>query len=224
MKIYIQSYSKNSFLWCKIDENIRKLSDLQPVIITDEIPEGYVVKNQLEIQAVGGNTWRETMLKFLRKVSEDSVLLSFDDLFLTNVMDDLGPIISDFEFSGMDSLKLAHVFRSKMYLNNYRIGPKRRYQTTCAFVIWRTNCLSDLLEQSLFTPWTFEEEGWKYTRGIHGSFARRRFSYINVVDKGRVHYKYRKCLGNSLNVKSPLESIYYEFKEWIKYKWRILNI
>ena len=224
MKIYIQSYSKNSFLWYKIDENIRKYSDLQPIIITDEIPEGFVVNNQLEIQAVGGNTWRETMLKFLRIVSDDSVLLSFDDLFLTNIIEDLGPIISDFEFSGMDSLKLAHVFRSKMYLNNFRIGPKRRYQTTCAFVIWRTNCLNDLLEQSFFTPWTFEEEGWKYTRGIHGSFARRRFGYINVVDKGRVHYKFRKSLGNSLNVKSPLESTYYEFKEWIKYKWRILNI
>ncbi len=81
MKIYIQSYHKNSWLWDKIVENVIQYSNLIPVIITDRLPNYYLGKCTL-ILSFSGKNWQQTILNFLEKTEEEIILFSFDDLFI----------------------------------------------------------------------------------------------------------------------------------------------
>ena len=55
MKIHIQSYHSNSYLWEHIVENILTYSNLNVTIITDKNP-GLKIKG-VEIIECGGGTW-----------------------------------------------------------------------------------------------------------------------------------------------------------------------
>ncbi len=132
-------------------------------------------------------------------------------------------ICKDFKKQHLSSLKLAHVFRSKIDWDSFLIGKKGRYLTTCAFVLWDKECLKVILKSRTFSPWSFEEEGYKQNIGNHASLGRRLISYRNILEKGKISYRY-SYLKPDIPRKSLISSYVYDLKEDIKYLWRILNL
>ena len=222
MNIYIQSYHKNSWLWDKVIENVFKYSNLTPYIVTDIIPVTYEGRRDY-ILCCGGNSWQHTILNFLSKTEEDIVLLSFDDLFMNREFRFRKELLDEFKRHHLSSLKLAHVFRSKIFVGEYLRGKKERYLTTCAFVLWKRVALQDILNSRPFTPWTFEEQGYKQNLGNHASLRRRVISYRNILERGKISHRY-SYLNPDIPRKSVFASYVYDLKEDVKYLWRILNL
>lgn len=222
MKIYIQSYHKNSWLWEKVTENVVKYSNLSPVIVTDRIPENYEGRCEFVI-CCGGNSWQQTMMNFLSKTEEDVILLSFDDLFMNREFRLRKELLDEFKTHRLSSLKLGHVFRSKISVGEFLRGKKERYLTTCAFVLWNRVALQEILNSGSFTPWSFEEQGFRQNLGYHASLRRRLISYRNILERGKISYRY-SYLNADIPRKSIIASFVYDLKEDVKYLWRILNL
>lgn len=222
MKIYIQSYHKNSWLWDKVIDNVTKFSNLTPFIVTDMIPDAYEGRRDF-ILCCGGNNWQQTILNFLSNTEEDIILLSFDDLFMNREFSFPKELLDEFKMHRLSSLKLAHVFRSKIFVGEYLLGKNDRYLTTCAFVLWKRVALQEILNSSSFTPWSFEEQGYRQESGNHASLRRRMISYRNILERGKISHRY-SYLNPEIPRKSIVASCVYDLKEDVKYLWRILNL
>jgi hypothetical protein len=188
----------------------------------------YIAQNVTSL-CVGNDTmWGENLTKALKKITENYVLTTFDDLFFTSNINTnkIYRLFELFKEKNMNYLKLNYPrkYDLKSIENHTQIGEIPRgisYRSSAVATIWKKAVLLDINDNA-YSAWDFEIKGSNRTNKYdkwYGSLVQD-MPFLNLIIKGKCDpnvYKYFKEKGIDL---SDDRLVIMNYKDQIRYELR----
>ena len=198
--LLISTYDKSDDLWLPLEKTyLRYWSDINfPIYLTTNQK---VFDSQLFNSLKIGNeiSWSDNIIKSLRKIDEEYVLLTFDDLFLTarvnnHLIKNLVRHAIDNKFNYLQFYRsISKGRRSNEFI--FKKSNQTRYKNSTIWSLWKKDVLLDILRQEE-NAWDFERKG-NLRSYIYDNFYSTRknvIPFMNGVVKGKWNPLVRKRL------------------------------
>ncbi len=232
--IVICSCDKFSDTWSVVEESFLKYWKNCPVpiyIVTNHKSHNFKYFRQIK---VGDDvSWSSNIKLALSKISEQTVQLWLDDVFLTAEVDSAQymSLIADFNNKKMNHLRLTpHPGFSYPIDEKYAMLEREAfYRVTIFPTVWEKKLLVNYLK-NIKTPWEFETVGAKFL-GNEKGFNCLRFKFFNVIhgiEKGRwVPGAIKKVRGKGINIDCVVREEYSFFEYYFsldRFKGFVINL
>lgn len=225
--IIISTFDGAKDLWSPLEDNYKKFwADCSfPIYLTTNF-ESPVFDFFLPLSIGQEESWSDNLIKSLMKIEQEYVLLTFDDLFLVDKVDN----------QRIKALMNVAVERDYNYLQFYRsisrgksIGgglfrkaKNAKYKNSTIWSFWKKEVLISLLQKDE-NAWEFEVKGNARSADIDGFYSTKSniIPFVNAVIKGfwnPVAKNKIKNLGIELSASrkslSFFESIKYQIRDF----------
>jgi hypothetical protein len=189
--ILVCTYDGAEDLWSPIAETYQKYWPDCPYNIYLATNHKYPSLPPFKPLSIGDETsWSDNVLKCLEKISEDYVLLTYDDLFLYKKINTA--VISNMINTAMENnwnyLRFHPSPKYDQFISNEygAINTKRAYRASTVFALFKKSVLIDLLDRGE-TAWEFEKIGSIRSNKYDNFYVvtHQLIPYLNGVVKGK---------------------------------------
>tara|TARA_B100000767_G_scaffold108233_1_gene103745 strand:+ start:2681 stop:3412 length:732 start_codon:yes stop_codon:yes gene_type:complete len=188
--LLISTYDKSEDLWTPLEQTyLRYWKDIDFPI--------YLTTNHMEFESKCFNSlkignelsWSDNLIKSLNKIKESYVLLTFDDLFLTDKVDNqfIEQLMTRAIESEFNYLQFYRSISKGRSLDDviFKKFNKTRYKNSTIWSFWKKDVLLDLLQKDE-NAWEFEINGniRSYTYKDFYSTRKNEIPFVNGIVKG----------------------------------------
>tara|TARA_B110000196_G_scaffold213952_1_gene183547 strand:- start:257 stop:988 length:732 start_codon:yes stop_codon:yes gene_type:complete len=170
-------------------------------------------------------SWSDNLQKSLKKITQDYVLLTFDDLFLRETVDN-SEIKKLMKYVIENDLNYLQFYRSvslgrRINKQIFKKSNTTKYKNSTIWSFWKKKVLLDLLDKNE-SCWEFEVIGNKRSFKLDHFYSTRSniIPFMNGVIKGKWEPRYKTRLLNSgikINNEreslTTLQSVLYHFRD-----------
>ena len=170
-------------------------------------------------------SWSDNLQKSLKKITQDYVLLTFDDLFLTGTVDnsEIKKLMKYVIENDLNYLQFYRSISSGKRVDNkiFKKSNTAKYKNSTIWSFWKKKVLLELLDKHE-SSWEFEIIGNKRSFPLDNFYSTRSniIPFMNGVIKGRWEPIYKKRLlksGIKINDEreslTTLQSVLYHFRD-----------
>ena len=171
-------------------------------------------------------SWSDNLQKSLKKITQDYVLLTFDDLFLTGTVDnsEIKKLMKYVIENDLNYLQFYRSISSGKRVDNkiFKKSNTAKYKNSTIWSFWKKKVLLELLDKNE-SSWEFEIIGNKRSFPLDNFYSTRSniIPFMNGVIKGKWEPIYKKRLLNSgikINNKreslTTMQSVLYHFRDF----------
>jgi len=221
--LIISTYDNSEDLWPILEQTyVKYWSNINFPIYLSTNHKEYESKIFHSLKVGDEISWSDNLIKSLNKINQRYILLTFDDLFLTDVVDN--KLIEELMTRSMESrFNYLQFYRSISKGNRvdnllFNKLKKTRYKNSAIWSFWDKEILLQLLKKSE-NAWQFERDGnirsFKYNHFY--STRRNVIPFINGVVRGHWNPLAKKKLRRlGFSISSKRESL--GFLNTIRYK------
>ena len=188
--LLISTYDNSEDLWKLLEKTyLRYWHDISmPIYLTTNHK---IFHSQLFTSLAIGEelSWSDNLIKSLNKIKEEYVLLTFDDLFLTEKVDNqlIEALMSRAISSRFNYLQFYRSTSNGNRVDNliFRKSKKTRYRNSTIWSFWKKDVLLELLQKNE-DAWEFERDGNLRSYKYNGFYSTRRnvIPFVNGIVKG----------------------------------------
>ena len=226
--LVISTFDKSKDLWFPLEKTYRKYwSDIDfPIYLTTnhEVFENRSFKSL----TVGDEiSWSDNMIKSLNKISENYIFLTFDDLFLTEKVDNtlVNKIIKKAIDNDFNYLQFYRSISSGRRIDKllFEKSNTTLYKNSTIWSFWKKDILLELLIKTE-SAWEFERKGNERSFNYKKFYSTRKniISFVNGVVKGKWNPKVITKL-NKMGIEVSSDRSILSSKDAFKYKLRDLQ-
>jgi len=225
--LIISTYDDSEDLWSPLEQTFqRHWKDIEfPIYLcTNHKRFKSNLFNSLQIGTE--ISWSDNLQKSLKKIKQDYVLLTFDDLFLTQKVDN-SKIKQLMNYTIENDLNYLQFYRSISFGKRvdkqiFKKSNTTKYKNSTIWSFWKKEILLELLDKNE-SSWEFEIIGNRRSFQIDHFYSTRSniIPFMNGVIKGKWEPIYKKRLVNSgikINDKreslTTLQSVFYHFRDF----------
>ena len=226
--LLISTYDNSEDLWSLLEKTyLRYWHDINlPIYLTTNHK---IFNGQLFNSLTIGDelSWSDNLIKSLNKINEQYVLLTFDDLFLTDSVDNqlIEQLMSRAISSRFNYLQFYRSTSKGRRVDNliFKKSNVTRYKNSTIWSFWQKDVLLELLQKNE-NAWQFERDGNLRSHQYEGFYSTRAnvIPFVNGIVKGVWNPLAKKKL-NRLGFFISSDRIPLGWFSTIKYKFRDLQ-
>jgi|ETNmetMinimDraft_32_1059908.scaffolds.fasta_scaffold29281_2 hypothetical protein len=225
--LIISTYDDSEDLWSPLEQTFqRHWKDIEfPIYLcTNHKRFKSNLFNSLQIGTE--ISWSDNLQKSLKKIKQDYVLLTFDDLFLTQKVDN-SKIKQLMNYTIENDLNYLQFYRSISFGKRvdkqiFKKSNTTKYKNSTIWSFWKKEILLELLDKHE-SSWEFEIIGNRRSSKLDHFYSTRSniIPFMNGVIKGKWEPIYKRRLlksGVKINDKrkslTTLQSVFYHFRDF----------